>query len=93
MTIVLLLEKYSVEWFLDTELNQMYINTVKFLLIPEQLIDLVKYRQQLTLTSLNVICKAMMANETLKSWWRHQMETFSALLAICAGNSPVPVNS
>ena len=26
----------------------------------------------------------------LFSWWRHQMETFSALLAICAGNSPVP---
>ena len=24
-----------------------------------------------------------------KSWWRHQMETFSALLAICAGNSPI----
>ena len=24
------------------------------------------------------------------SWWRHQMETLSALLAICAGNSPVP---
>ena len=22
-------------------------------------------------------------------WWRHQMETFSALQAICAGNSPV----
>ena len=22
--------------------------------------------------------------------WRHQMETFSALLAFCAGNSPVP---
>ena len=22
------------------------------------------------------------------SWWHHQMETFSALLAICAGNSP-----
>ena len=27
---------------------------------------------------------------TLVSWWRHQMETFSALLALCAGNSPVP---
>ena len=27
------------------------------------------------------------------TWWHHQMETFSALLAICAGNSPVPVNS
>ena len=23
------------------------------------------------------------------TWWRHQMETFSALLAICAGNSSV----
>ena len=29
----------------------------------------------------------------LNTWWRHQMETFSALLALCAGNSPVPVNS
>ena len=27
------------------------------------------------------------------AWWRHQMETFSAYLALCAGNSPVPVNS
>ena len=25
----------------------------------------------------------------LNSWWCHQMETFSVLLAICAGNSPV----
>ena len=24
-----------------------------------------------------------------ESWWRHQIETFSALLALCAGNSPV----
>ena len=23
------------------------------------------------------------------AWWRHQMETFSALLSICAGNSPI----
>ena len=27
------------------------------------------------------------------AWWRHPMESFSALLAICAGNSPVPVKS
>ena len=27
------------------------------------------------------------------TWWRHQMETCSALLVLCAGNSPVPVNS
>ena len=25
----------------------------------------------------------------LGTWWRHQMETFSALLALSAGNSPV----
>ena len=25
----------------------------------------------------------------LWAWWRHQMEIFSALLALCAGNSPV----
>ena len=30
---------------------------------------------------------------SLMTWWRHQMETFSALLSLCAGNSPVPVNS
>ena len=27
---------------------------------------------------------------SITPWWRHQMETFSALLAICEGNSPVP---
>ena len=26
---------------------------------------------------------------TIPEWWRHQMETISALLALCAGNSPV----
>ena len=25
-----------------------------------------------------------------EKWWRHQMETFCVLLAICAANSPVP---
>ena len=24
-----------------------------------------------------------------RAWWRHQMETFSVLLALCEGNSPV----
>ena len=30
---------------------------------------------------------------TAKSWWRHQMETFSALLAVCGGFHRSPVNS
>ena len=38
------------------------------------------------------LCKVAQRSD-LNSWWRHQMETFSALLAICAGNSPGPVNS
>ena len=33
-----------------------------------------------------VQCNSVQCSAT---WWRHQMETFSALLAICAGNSPV----
>ena len=32
----------------------------------------------------------LFAPDIIFSWWRHQMETFSALLAICAENSPVP---
>ena len=31
---------------------------------------------------------AVCGNSWLQSRWRHQMETFSASLAICAGNSP-----
>ena len=27
--------------------------------------------------------------DDIGTWWRHQMETFSALMAICAGKSPV----
>ena len=33
------------------------------------------------------ICSTDAAADT--AWWRHQMRKFSALLAICAGNSPV----
>ena len=32
----------------------------------------------------------MKYKHSFKTWWRHQMEIFSALLAICARNSPVP---
>ena len=31
----------------------------------------------------------IMERRKLVTWWCHQMETFSALLALCAGNSPV----
>ena len=49
-------------------------------------------RHQLQLTQLvNGACYPSDHPETttMCTWWRHQMETFSALLAICAENSPV----
>ena len=38
---------------------------------------------------LNSIYDATWPHQTTMTWCRHQMETFSALLALCAGNSPV----
>ena len=33
--------------------------------------------------------KICTTHNDMMTWWRHQMETFSALLALCAGSSPV----
>ena len=38
---------------------------------------------------VGVLSHGTLYHSSLYSWWRHQMETFSALLTICAGNSPV----
>ena len=35
-------------------------------------------------------CRDLFKLNAQGAWWRHQMETFSALLDLCAGNSPVP---
>ena len=40
------------------------------------------------LNALNSFLKPEVS-KLYQTWWRHQIETFSALLAICAGNSPV----
>ena len=38
----------------------------------------------------NELClKAVEGCGCLLTWWHHQMETFSVLLALCVGNSPV----
>ena len=36
-----------------------------------------------------IICEMGPRTCVCMAWWCHQMETFSALLALCAGNSPV----
>ena len=47
---------------------------------------------RLNITSISRWCHVCMKPHPLHitSWWRHQMETFSALLVIYVGNSPVP---
>ena len=35
------------------------------------------------------LCSTNPLPEPMPPWWGHQMETFSALLALCAGNLPV----
>ena len=48
-------------------------------------------RQAITWANIDpVLCRHTSYDVSRQSWWRHQMEAFSALLAICAGNSPVP---
>ena len=38
---------------------------------------------------ISASCYLLLSYSSIISWWRHQMETFSALLALCAWNSPV----
>ena len=44
---------------------------------------------RLSWKSYNYIRYQFCQNQDFMIWWRHQMETCSALLALCAGNSPV----
>ena len=56
-------------------------------LIMHKTIYAVNLMQKISMIGQNSKEYNMMKHEL--SWWRHQMETFSALLAICAGSSPV----
>ena len=46
------------------------------------------HTSKLFLGSLRICPEGYIPNIVCLTWWRHQMETFSALLALCAGNSP-----
>ena len=54
-------------------------------------IELIHTNQDYVISSEEKSCEQLSISEVVlnKTWWRHEMETFSALLAICAGNSPV----
>ena len=61
--------------------------------VRKHLIFLIEAHNKMTESVLTAITHTFSWNELFiywfKSWWRHQIETFSALLAICAGNSSV----
>ena len=62
----------------------------------ESYCSLIKFRRGVIVISLFVMINSQNPNHAWatasifdSSWWRHHMETFSAPLALCAGNSPV----
>ena len=72
---------------------------VNLLPVPESIDEIMRYLDAL-IWNLVAACKYVVRSfqehsrhqprsDTPTPQWRHQMETFSALLAICAGNSPV----
>ena len=48
-----------------------------------------QYLMKFTCSSAYACYRYNLSKHATISWWRHQMETLSALLAISAGNSPV----
>ena len=42
------------------------------------------------LSEHNPMSAVCFSSQWASTWWRHQMETFSVLMGICAGNSPLP---
>ena len=80
----------------------MHLPAWRLMAIPMQITTLEPRRTQIGMiihTSLSIwnvatkwptcLLPTHMHNVSTVIWWRHQMETFSTLLALCAGNSPV----
>ena len=68
-------------------ISKCVFNCTRYLTLPYQITNHIQY-SSCVLTNMTECFGTMWC--LLFSWWRHQMETFSTLLAICAGNSPVP---
>ena len=66
---------------------------IEYCAICWHLLKLFSFDLLLTIACLCIFDVCESCQPYMCAWWRHQMETFSALLALCAGNSPVPVNS
>ena len=68
--------------------NQTYAGAIeKVFYLPYDFITATTTTDDIIVTMMMTWCSKI--NNDDLTWWRHQMETFSALLALCAGNSPV----
>ena len=71
---------------ISTYFSNLLSNTIFSISIPTELKFIVSH-----VTYKTLFYQQSLAEPVLDlAWWRHHMETFSALLAICAGNSAVP---
>ena len=68
-------------WMIDSR-SQCYLDSTEF----SNMDYITNIRSNMRICKFFYIILSPIA---IYSWWRHQMEIFSALLAICAGNSPV----
>ena len=85
-----LLKKYrttTVSKFTRCGCNHLFISGVYFLQRLTRVCNIIIRRVWLNCTAQPWVILAYI--HVCSAWWRHQMETFSALLAPCPGNSPV----
>ena len=63
--------------------------TRKMFPLDDVIMKMVGSLQQCRGAHVSLLLIATTESKSLQSWWLHQIEAFPALLAICAGNSPV----
>ena len=68
------------------------VNCVYYVQLALRLLwaDFVDLCQMLYVCKKMSLCCLDVCKINVFPWWRHQMETFSASAALCAGNSPAP---
>ena len=90
----LCLIKYTRHWYDSNVVNRrIHFDEVVYLVHEQQIVDypgkLGQYhsvRFEFKISGHILYCNSPKIWIWLSSWWRHQMETFSALLALCEGN-------
>ena len=66
------------------------IDCPKYLILSTRSVDTLGLFYRHNLSEVKAwISNPHILHDELESWWRHQMEAFCALLALCVGNSPV----